>query len=49
MAPDPKDMQARLEAFAALGGPLTGEEILGQVYAAFTATSFSRARRRPTR
>jgi Protein of unknown function (DUF3631) len=36
MAPDPKEMRARLEAFAALGGPLTGNEVLDQVRAAFT-------------
>ena len=36
MASDPKEIQARLETYAALGGTLTGDEVLGQVHAAFT-------------
>ena len=36
MAPDPEEMKARLEAFAALGGKLTGDEVLDQVHAAFS-------------
>jgi hypothetical protein len=31
--PDPKEVRARLQAFAALGGPLTGGEVLDQVHA----------------
>jgi hypothetical protein len=35
-APDPQEIAARLEVFAALGGTLTGDEVLGQVHAALT-------------